>query len=89
MGAAADGRIELTVDRSLYHSLRRMSVIRLLTPVTKAYSSTRLRRRNVADLPKHGTNGGDRSGGLGLIGIDLFAPNDLSLHFFTVGPFNE
>ena len=44
---------------------------------------------NVADLPRHGTKGGDGSGGLGLIGIDLFAPNDLSLHFFTVGPFNE
>jgi hypothetical protein len=36
---------------------------------------------------KHGTMA-DGSGGLGLIGIDLFAPNDLSLQFFTVGPFN-
>ena len=31
----------------------------------------------------------DGSRGLGLIGIDLFAPNDLSLRFFTAGPFNE
>jgi hypothetical protein len=29
------------------------------------------------------------SGGLELVGIDSFAPNDLSLHLFTVWPFNE
>ena len=34
-------------------------------------------------------NGGDGSGGLGVIGIDVFASNNLSLPFFTVGPFNE
>src|ERR1700751_2759440 len=41
------------------------------------------------EMPNHGTTIRDGLGGLGLIGIDVFAPNDLSLRFFTVRPFNE
>jgi hypothetical protein len=62
-----------------------------LETVMKAFSSTRLRavrwqRGRLAEAWDKGGNGSRR---LGLIGIDLFAPNDLSLRFFTVGPFNE
>jgi hypothetical protein len=41
------------------------------------------------EIPNHATTIGDGLGGLGLIGIDVFAPNNLSLPFFTVRPFNE
>jgi len=42
----------------------------------------------ICHLPRHGTAAAN-SGGLGLAGINSFAPNDLSLHLFTVWPFNE
>jgi hypothetical protein len=46
-------------------------------------------RENDGRLAEAWDQGLDGSRGLGLIGIDLFAPNNLSLRFFTVGPFNE
>jgi hypothetical protein len=33
--------------------------------------------------------GADDSGGLGVVGMNSLAPNDLSLHLFTIGPVNE
>lgn len=75
-----------------FHSESTAGVLSSLTP---AYAVTESIFFDPAPALKCGgladacDNGVDGSGGLGLIGIDPFAPNDLSFHFFTVGPFNE